>query len=77
MPFWNKVSERKPNSFNSGNFDGLKSEKIFFADTLGNVYVGECYQGVLDGSEFCDFVDQYDDEIFDVVLWAEIPLFSA
>lgn len=77
MAFWNKLSDRKPNSFQLGNFDGLKSEKIFFADSIGSVYVGECYQGIIDGSEFCDFIDQYDNEILDVVMWAEIPLFSA
>lgn len=77
MQFWNKLSEQQPDCFKSGDFDGLKSEKLFFADTTGNVYVGECYQGVVYGIEFCDFVDQYDNQILDVTLWAEIPLFPA
>lgn len=76
MAFWNKLSDKKPISIESGNWDGLRSDNIFFANSTGTVFVGTCYQGVIDGSEFCDFVDQYDNEIFDVVYWADIPLFT-
>lgn len=77
MKFWNNVTEKTPNCHESGNWDGLRSDNIFFADTIGTVYVGRCYQGIIDGSEFCDFVDQYDNQIEEVAYWAEIPLFSA
>ena len=71
--FWNKLSEKKPNSYKTGHWDGKISDDILFADSNGLFYVGKCYQGVIDGTEFCSFCDQNDYEIDNVTHWAEIP----
>jgi len=71
--FWKKVSEQKPYSYKTGHWDGKMSDEIMFVDESGIYYVGKCYQGVMDGSEFCDFADQNDFEVENVTHWANIP----
>lgn len=71
--FWKKVDEEKPNSYKTSHYDGKMSDEILFADSAGLFYVGVCYQGVLDGSEYCCFYDQNDFDIPNVTHWAEIP----
>jgi hypothetical protein len=71
--FWKKLSEKKPHSYQTGNWDGKMSDEIIFADKDGYLYIGRCYQGVMDRSEFCSFYDQNDFEVDNVTHWAEIP----
>jgi len=71
--FWKKLSEQKPHSYRTGHWDGKMSNEILFADSSGIFYVGKCYQGFMDGNEFCCFCDQNDSEIDNVTHWTEIP----
>jgi hypothetical protein len=43
-----------------------------FQDADGNNFIGTCYQGFMDGSEFCCFYDRSDYDVCSVVVWAEI-----
>lgn len=69
---WHKLSEKKPIAFISGNFDGLKSEKVLVCTRSGRYYVAEMCEGILDGSKFCDFYDDRDFLIDYVLYWTEI-----
>ena len=71
--FWKKLSEEKPHSYKTGHWDGKMSDTILFADLNGLFYVGKCYQGIMDGSEYIDFYDQNDFEVHNVTHWAKIP----
>ena len=71
--FWKLIEEQKPHSYKSGHWDGLMSDTILFMDRNGIYYVGVCYQGFMDGSEFCCFADQNDFEIENVTHFANIP----
>jgi hypothetical protein len=71
--FWKELSKEKPNSYQTGHWDGKMSDEIIFADKDGYFYIGKCYQGVMDGSEFCCFYDQNDFDVANVTHWAEIP----
>jgi len=51
------IEEEKPNCWETGNWDGKRSDPIFVIDKDGRQYAAVCYQGVIDGSEFCDFYD--------------------
>ena len=71
--FWKELKLQKPNSYKRGNWDGRMSDEILICDDRGYFFVGFCYQGTLDGNEYCNFYDKNDSEIEDVVRWAEIP----
>jgi hypothetical protein len=71
--FWKKQSEEKPLCYETGEWDGQKSVPILLCDNNGYFFVGVCYQGIMDGSEFCEFYDENGLEIDNVEYWAEIP----
>lgn len=69
---WNKIEDKKPIAVESGDWDGLRSDKILVCTRSRQYHVAVMYQGVLDGSEFCDFYDDRDFEIDHVLYWTEI-----
>ena len=72
-PFWINLSEKKPNCYETGIWDGKRSGKIFLRDNNGYSFVGVCYQGTMDGSEYCNFYDDNDFDVENITHWAEIP----
>jgi hypothetical protein len=50
----------------------MMSDEILFQDADGNNFIGTCYQGFMDGSEFCSSMIEVT-TMFAVVVWAEIP----
>lgn len=72
--FWNKLSEKKPFSYKTGDWDGKISDEILFVNKNGYFYTGKYYEGVMEGREFCCFFDNNDYEIRNVTHWAEIPI---
>lgn len=69
---WNNIKDKKPIASQSGCWDGLKSDKVLVCTRSGKLHVVEMYEGVIDGSEFCNFYDDSDFEIYDVKFWTEI-----
>ncbi len=69
---WKDINKEKPLAYRDGDWDGKKSDLILVC-TMGRKYhVAVMYEGILDGSEFCDFYDDRDFEIHNVKFWAEI-----
>lgn len=69
---WHKLKDKKPLTYKSGGWEGLKSDKILVCTMSGKFHVAEMYEGILDGSEFCDFYDMNDFQINNVAYWTEI-----
>jgi hypothetical protein len=69
---WNKIENKKPLAYMTGGWDGKKSDKVLVCTRSGRYYVAEMYEGILDGSEFCDFYDDRDFEIGNVAFWTDI-----
>jgi hypothetical protein len=69
---FNRLNQKKPLCYKSGVWDGLKSDKLLVCTINGKFHVAECYQGTMDGSEYCSFYDDRDFEIENVAWWVEI-----
>lgn len=69
---WTKLENKKPTPYKSGCWDGLKSDKVLVCTYGGKYHIAEMYEGVLNGNAFCDFFDENDFEIHNVVFWTEI-----
>lgn len=71
---WNYIETEKPICTETGNWDGKKSDEIIVKDFRGKHHIAVCYQGFMDGSDFCDFYT-YDGEyqIDGVMHWSKIP----
>jgi len=71
---WYKIENRKPIALESGCWDGLKSDKILVATRNRKIHIAEMYKGTLDGREFCQFYDDRDFEIENIIFWAELDI---
>ena len=69
---WNNIKDKKPLAYKTGGWDGKKSDQILVCTHSGGYHVAEMYEGILDGSEFCNFYDDGDWEIRNVAFWMEI-----
>lgn len=69
---WYDIKNKRPIATESGNWNGLKSDKIIVCTRSGKYHIAVMYEGILDGSEFCEFYDDRDFEIETVTHWAEI-----
>lgn len=66
---WISVDDRLPICTDKGDWDGLKSEKVFVRNKSGNYFESVLYSGIIDGNKFNDFYDSYGFEINDVTHW--------
>lgn len=72
---WIEASEPNlPIGFESGGWDGLKSDMVLAKDKFNKIHLAITYQGVLDGRKFCEWVDIYDNVIFNVISWRPITV---
>lgn len=69
---WHKLKDRTPLAYQTGDWDGKKSDKVLVCALSGKYYVAEMYEGVIDGNEFCRFYDINDFEIQHIAFWTEI-----
>lgn len=69
---WINLTERNPDCWESGNWDGLRSDFVLTVDKHGCYKVARMYEGFLDGTNFAEFYDESDFEIKDVVRWQKI-----
>jgi len=69
---WYYLKSKKPLATESGCWDGLKSDKILVCTISGKYHIVEMYEGFMDGSDFCNFYDERDYEIDNIVCWTNI-----
>ncbi len=70
---WNYTKDKTPITFETGNWDGKRSDQVLVEDTWGNVHIAVLYEGFMDGSEFKNWCDSRDWEIENVIRWMYIP----
>jgi len=58
---WKYTDKSKPHVYESGNWDGKRSDEVVAEDVNGKKYVARIYSGAMDGSEFLEWVDSNDD----------------
>lgn len=70
---WVMASDRTPMCYESGGWDGLRSDFVACVDDKGIPHIARVYEGFLDGSEFRDWYGEFDYEISNVVKWTYLP----
>jgi hypothetical protein len=63
-----------PIAYETGEWDGKRSDEVIAVDDIGRKIIARVYTGIMDGSEFIDWVD-IDGNIIDrpIVKWFKIP----
>ncbi len=69
---WINIEDRKPIAYESGNWDGLRSDLFLGQCKHGVYYIAQMYEGILDGNKFCNFYDKNEYEILDLIKWKPI-----
>jgi len=69
---WNEFKKQKPTAYETGCWDGKRSD-IVLVQTIGkNLFLCRMYHTVMDGKEQFDFCDNTDFIIDNVKYWASI-----
>lgn len=69
---WIPVEEELPLAYESGHWDGLRSDFVLAKDDKGKWHKARTYQGTMDGCKFCEWVDENDDTFENIVSWRPI-----
>ena len=69
---WTKLEYKKPITYISGDFDGLKSDQVLVIDKDGKYSVSEMYEWFYCDTEFCYFYDVNGFEVKNVEYWTKI-----
>jgi hypothetical protein len=69
---WNYTGT--PIAYETGDWDGKRSDEVVAVDDIGRKHIARVYEGIMDGSEFKDWVDG-DDYIIDreIIKWLSLP----
>lgn len=73
---WHNPENRKPLCYQSGDWDGKRSDNVLVELKDGNYVVAVCYEGIIDGCRFYDWyygVDEWELEESEVRRWMNIP----
>jgi len=71
---WIPVEIELPIPIEYGDFDGMRSEFVLAKLSNGNWHKARTYSGIIDGSEFCDWGDENDFVLRNVVSWRPTEL---
>jgi hypothetical protein len=69
---WIPVTEELPIVTEFGNWDGHRSEFVIAKNKYGAWYKARIYSGIMDGSKFCNWCDETDSELTNIVSWRPI-----
>lgn len=72
---WIKVEDETPLAFETGEWDGKRSDFVLAKNKWGNVYTARTYEGIIDGNKFCDFAEKDDTILSHIVEWRPIERF--
>ena len=70
---WHNYPETKPITYQKGDWDGTRSSLLAVVTKDRNFHVARMYEGILDGSEFQEFVGEDGWDIPNVIMWTELP----
>ena len=72
---WIDIEDNKPNCYETGDWDGKKSDTVLCMDANEEMHLAHCYEGIMDGSHFFDWYGKNGFELeVEIAYWAEIPL---
>ena len=72
---WKYPQNETPLCYETGAWDGKRSDEIVAEDDIGRKHIARVYEGFMDGNKFCDWIDG-DDYVIDreIVRWLKLPL---
>ena len=70
---WINVKDKNPYCWESGDWDGKRSDIVLCVDKNGSNHLAHCYEGSIDGSNFFEWYDKNDFGLqVEITHWTEI-----
>jgi hypothetical protein len=70
---WKYTKDETPITYETGDWDGKRSDKVVVINESGTAYIARLYEGFMDGSEYKDWIDSNDYMIYNIVKWFPLP----
>lgn len=71
---WKYVEKETPLCYETGKWDGIRSDEVVAEDDIGRKHIARVYEGAIDGSSFRDWFDSDDYSIDrEIVRWLALP----
>lgn len=70
---WKYVDKELPICYETGDWDGKRSDEVLVQDRHGNNYLAVLYSGIIDGNDFSEWQNQNGMDIYHIVRWCNIP----
>ena len=70
---WIYTKDENPRAWESGDWDGKRSDEVLAEDKNGKKYIAVVYSGILDSVRFDEWYDNNDYLIENIVRWMLIP----
>lgn len=67
-----EVKDEIPLAYQSGDWDGLRSDLVLAKNKNGKLFIARTYEGNINGNKFCDWADSKDWLLDDIVEWRPI-----
>lgn len=71
---WIPIEEELPICFESGEWDGKRSEFVLVKHSNSNWRKGRIYSGILDGHKYNDWYDENDYELGNITHWRPVEI---
>jgi len=69
---WIKVTDEMPICYETGNWDGKRSDFVLAKDDDGDWYKARVYEGIMDGNHYADWFSSEDYELVNIIEWKPI-----
>jgi hypothetical protein len=69
---WIPIVDDSPLAYETGEWDGKRSDFVLAKNKWGNVFIARTYEGVIDGNKFCDFAEKDDTILSHIIEWRPI-----
>ena len=70
---WKNVQKQKPYCWETGDWDGKRSDIVLCVDEVDNNHLAHCYEGCIDGCHFFEWYDKDDFELqVEIAYWVSI-----
>ena len=71
---WIYTENEKTIAYETGEWDGKRSDEVVVQTDIDTKHIARLYEGVMDGSEFSNWVESDDYEFSrEIVRWLKLP----
>lgn len=72
--YWNNINKTEPNAWETGDWDGSRTDFLLVLDKKGIAHIARAYQNIYQEESYFEWYDKEEYEVENVNFWMEIPV---